>query len=281
MKDLSKVKIGITHAGKFHSDDVLSAVLLKELNPLIEFERKDDYLADDSKEEEIAFDVGLGEFDHHEESRELDPFGQPYSAFGKLWRVYGRECLVKHGFKNIEKAFNKFNYDYVSKIDLGDNEGYKMVKPFFYENEMIVRFNPSWYEKKADQDPSNRQFLKAVEFAKMIFENWLRKVYEIVELGTLEKGIWEEALDKEKDGIVILQERIPWQYFVKKNNAETVKFIVSKSDRGGYNVSSVDSSLYRVKDSGHFRFVHPSGFLGVADSLEEAIQGAKCSLGMA
>ncbi len=281
MKDLSKVKVGITHAGKFHSDDVLSAVLLKELNPSIEFVRKDDYSADDDKEEEIAFDVGLGEFDHHQENREKDPFGHPYSAFGKLWRAYGEECLIRRGFRNIEGAFNEFNHDYVAKIDLGDNGGYKKVQPYFYENEMIIRFNPSWYERKEDPSASDRQFLKAVEFAKMIFENWLRRVYEIVELGAVEKGIWKEALSKEEDGIVILKERIPWQSFVKKDGAETVKFIISKSDRGGYNVSSIDSSLYRVKTSEHFRFVHPSGFLGVADSLEEALKGARLSLGMA
>ena len=36
MKDLLKVKKGITHAGKFHTDDVLSTVLIQEFNPNIE-----------------------------------------------------------------------------------------------------------------------------------------------------------------------------------------------------------------------------------------------------
>ena len=36
MKDLLKVKKGITHAGKFHTDDVLSTVLIQEFNPDIE-----------------------------------------------------------------------------------------------------------------------------------------------------------------------------------------------------------------------------------------------------
>ena len=150
MKDLLKVKKGITHAGRFHTDDVLSTVLLLELNPNLEIERVSEYIADDSNEEELVYDIGSGEFDHHEEERELDEFGYPYSSFGKLWREFGREYLKQYGFSNIEAAFDKFNRFYVSKVNQGDNTGYKCVYKF-YENDLIVRFNPSWMEKKEEK----------------------------------------------------------------------------------------------------------------------------------
>ena len=278
MKDLLKVKKGITHAGKFHTDDVLSTVLIQEFNPNIEIIRLEEYKADDSNEEELAFDIGLGEFDHHQENREINDFGHPYSAFGKLWRAYGREYLKKYGFKNIEKAFNKFNLLYVSKVDCGDNEGYKNVEPRFFENDLICRFNPSWFEKKNNTTSTDEQFFKAVEFAKLLFSNWIRQLYEQIELNDIEQSIWNTAVDNEEDGIIILEERIPWQIFIKKEKKAKVKLIITKHDRGGYSVTSKDSKLFKIRESKYLSFVHPSQFMGVADSLENAIKGARYSL---
>ena len=280
MKNLLKVKKGITHAGRFHTDDVLSTVLLLELNPNIEIERVSEYIADDSNEEELAYDIGLGEFDHHQENREIDEFGYPYSAFGKLWREFGREYLKQYGFQNIEVAFDKFNQFYVSKVNQGDNIGYKNVFKF-YENDLIIRFNPSWLEKKEKLDISNKQFFKAVEFAKMLFENWMRVLYEQIELSDLEQSIWDRAVQNGKDGIVVLEEKIPWQIFIKKEGYEDVKLIIDKSDRGGYSITSKDKDLYQIKDSKYLTFVHPSKFMGVAETLDKAITGAKYSLNLA
>ena len=280
MKNLLKVKKGITHAGRFHTDDVLSTVLLLELNPNIEIERVSEYIADDTNEEELVYDIGLGEFDHHEEERELDEFGYPYSAFGKLWREFGRSYLERYGFQNIEAAFDKFNRFYVSKVNQGDNIGYKNVFKF-YENDLIIRFNPSWMEKKEKLDISNKQFFKAVEFAKMLFENWMRVLYEQIELSDLEQSIWDQAVQNGKDGIVVLEEKIPWQIFIKKEGYEDVKLIIDKSDRGGYSITSKDKDLYQIKDSKYLTFVHPSKFMGVAETLDKAIIGAKYSLNLA
>lgn len=280
MKDIQKVKKGITHAGRFHTDDVLSTVLLLELNPNIEIERVSEYIADDSNEEELAYDIGLGEFDHHQENREIDEFGYPYSAFGKLWREFGRSYLERYGFQNIEEAFDKFNRFYVSKVNQGDNIGYKNVFKF-YENDLIIRFNPSWMEKKEKLDISNKQFFKAVEFAKMLFENWMRVLYEQIELSDLEQSIWDQAVQNGKDGIVVLEEKIPWQIFIKKEGYEDVKLIIDKSDRGGYSITSKDKDLYQIKDSKYLTFVHPSKFMGVAETLDKAIIGAKYSLNLA
>ena len=148
MKDLFKVKRIITHAGRFHTDDVMSTVFLLTMKPDLEVIRIDEYEADDFDEEELAFDIGGGMFDHHEEEREINDYGDPFSAFGKLWREYGKVFLENYGFTNVDEAFSRFNNYYVSKIDLGDNNGYINVKPRFFENELITRFNPTWYEKK-------------------------------------------------------------------------------------------------------------------------------------
>jgi len=80
----------LTHGGRFHADDVFSAALLTYLNPDIVIERgtvvPDDYSG-------IVFDIGLGEYDHHQKDRKTRENGVPYAAFGLLWKEFGSEIL--------------------------------------------------------------------------------------------------------------------------------------------------------------------------------------------
>ena len=79
--------IAITHGGNFHADDVFSAALLKMVNPEIDivrtFKIPDDFAG-------IAFDIGYGEYDHHQEAAAVRENGIPYAAFGLLWREFGK-----------------------------------------------------------------------------------------------------------------------------------------------------------------------------------------------
>lgn len=71
-----------THGGKFHADDVFSAALLKILNPEIQIERgfqvPENY-------DGVVFDIGGGEFDHHQADARVRENGVKYAAFGLLW----------------------------------------------------------------------------------------------------------------------------------------------------------------------------------------------------
>ena len=106
MKNITK---GYTHSGIFHADDVFSSALLKILYPDIVIERV--FKVPELGETEIAFDIGGGEYDHHDileyrprpEYAEEDYVDIPYAAFGLLWRAFGHE-LVK-----TDVAFNNFD----------------------------------------------------------------------------------------------------------------------------------------------------------------------------
>ena len=52
----------VTHAGNFHADDVFGTVLMERLFGDITLIRLNDYHDDGTK---IAYDIGLGKFDHH------------------------------------------------------------------------------------------------------------------------------------------------------------------------------------------------------------------------
>ena len=79
-----------THGGKFHADDVFSSALLLYINPEISITRgnsvPDDFTG-------IVFDIGRGEFDHHQKDSRIRENGVPYDIWpvvGGCWSGYSR-----------------------------------------------------------------------------------------------------------------------------------------------------------------------------------------------
>lgn len=277
MLNINHIKRAVTHSGKFHTDDVMSTVFIRQLNPNIQIVRKDEVDDSDMTYDVLCYDIGLGEFDHHQSDNGLDKYGNPYSSFGKLWECFGKQYLKDKGFKKINEAFNFIEKRYVTKINEGDNKGYKYVK-FFFENDLIVKFNPNWFEINKDINVVDESFFKAVDFAEMIFNNWIRNAFEEVELAEYESKVFNEALSNNKDGIIYLKERINWHQKVKSNECNDVKFIITKNLRGKYAVISKDSEKYKVKENEYLSFTHNSGFMGVAETIENAYKAARLSL---
>lgn len=152
-----------THGGKFHADDVFSSALLLYINPEISITRgnsvPDDFTG-------IVFDIGRGEFDHHQKDSRIRENGVPYAAFGLLWEAVGADILG-------EELAVKFDESFVQPLDNNDNTGEK--------NELatlIGNFNPSWdYEGGSDE-----AFFQAVSVAGMILETNLRDTVAMREL---------------------------------------------------------------------------------------------------
>ena len=71
-----------THSGKFHADDVFSAALLLYLNPEIQIIRGNQVPEEFTG---IVFDIGRGQYDHHQKDSRIRENGIPYAAFGLLW----------------------------------------------------------------------------------------------------------------------------------------------------------------------------------------------------
>ena len=175
MKELKILKKGITHAGRFHTDDVISTAFIKYFNPNIKIERVFEFESDES-EDIIVYDIGFGDFDHHQDDRKVDEEGNHYCAFGLLWEVYGRQYLQLYGFKNIEKAFKTFKIKYINKMNQGDNYGYNKVTNF-YENNLILNCNAIWFEDQIN-DIEEKQFYKALQLGISILEIWTKTVFE-------------------------------------------------------------------------------------------------------
>ena len=199
-----------THGGKFHADDVFSSALLLYINPEISITRgnsvPDDFTG-------IVFDIGRGEFDHHQKDSRIRENGVPYAAFGLLWEAVGADILG-------EELAVKFDESFVQPLDNNDNTGEK--------NELatlIGNFNPSWdYEGGSDE-----AFFQAVSVAGMILENKFKR-YRGNERA--DKRV-EEVLAKHDPAsrILVLPEFIPCQKALSETD---IAFVIFPSNRGGF-----------------------------------------------
>ena len=273
-----------THSGKFHADDVFSAALLLYLNPEITIIRGNK-VPDDYKG--LVFDIGRGQYDHHQKDSRVRENGVPYAAFGLLWEALGAEIL------GAELA-EKFDESFVQPLDNNDNTGEK--------NELatlIGNFNPGW-----DSKGSNDQaFFQAVSVAGMILENKFeryrgneradKRVEEV--LKEHQRALKTGDTPAENTNILVLPEFIPCQ---KRLSETSIAFVIFPSNRGGYCIQPQKkeySMNYKCSFPSQWLglegeeliaatglesavFCHKGGFLMTCGTLEDSLRACRSSL---
>ena len=283
----------ITHSSTFHPDDVFSTVLLSKIidNPTVC--RTVDVKG--AKEEAIIYDVGFGKFDHHGPNpiKRTNP-DIPYCSFGLLWKEYGKEYLKTLNPVDVDKLWEVIDTKLVMQIDAIDNGIFPNIEADFHLSDLdkiIDLFNEAWNEEVDNDD----QFIKAVNFAEIIFDRFIFK-----ENARLAANIRvEEAIEKVKDNILFLDEHMPYEealWHSTNPKANEVKVIIFPSKRGGYSIKPRtvsetskdlayvfskeylglhDEELAKVSNIPSARFVHSSGFLACSGTLEDAYLLAK------
>lgn len=231
---------GFTHAGIFHSDDVFSAALLKYIYPSIKiirgFKVPDDF-------EGIVFDIGFGEFDHHQENKRVRENGMPYAAFGLLWERFGANIVG-------EEEAAEFDEDFIQQLDYSDNTGENNILA-----SVIASFNPTWNsEKNIDE-----AFDEAVEFAM----NILNRQFEYIFSKKKGENIVRDIVKNSASFYVSLPYFVPWKNVVCDTDK---KFVIYPSERGGFNAQAVPID----KDSIEVRCPFPKEWCGrSADEIYE------------
>lgn len=273
-----------THSGKFHADDVFSAALLLYLNPEIMITRGNRVPEDFDG---IVFDIGRGQYDHHQKDSRIRENGIPYAAFGLLWEELGSDILGEDLAQRFDEAF-------VQPLDNNDNTGEK--------NELatlIGNFNPTW-----DAEGSNDEaFFQAVSVAGMILENKFerfrgneradKRVEEIY--AHHEQAVHDREKHRDDARILILPEFVPCQKFLSETE---IAFVIFPSNRGGYCIQPQKkeySMNYKcsfpvewlgleneelavatgLKSAG---FCHKGGFLMTTGELADAVQVCRISM---
>lgn len=261
--EIEKINFALTHAGKFHADDVFASAFLKILKPDIKIVRSN-VVYDDF--DGLVFDIGMGKFDHHMKNNEVRKDGIPYASFGKLWREFAPSCYGNYVYESIDKKL-------IEDLDLSDNTGCYNALAI-----AIDAFNPR------DVSLCDEKFFKVVEFAREILINLIQKhKKQEMDLRIVEK-IYEESTDKR---VIVFDE--PYFYKDFLPNTQAI-YVVYPSNRGGY----VAQGVTKTSDTNelkkpfpldwisnlppYLRFCHNSRFLIAADSFEDIMKAVRVSL---
>ncbi|HEX3038254.1 MAG TPA: MYG1 family protein [Oscillospiraceae bacterium] len=261
---------GMTHAGKFHADDVFSSALLKIINPNIEIKRGF-HVPEDF--EGIIFDIGYGKYDHHQESAEVRENGVPYASFGLLWREFG-ESLV-----GAEEAA-RFDESFIQPLDEDDNTGCgnQLAR-------VIGKWNPSWDSTESADECFQQVSAMAVEI--------LKKEFAAISSIQRAQGLVQQALENIKDKIVVLPKFAPWKNVLIPSEAE---FVAYPSQRGGFSAQVIPldfdtnvpkcnfpekwagkspDELRVISGVATLSFCHNNRFLISADTLEDVLKACQ------
>ncbi len=277
----------ITHAGVFHADEVLATVILEKAFGDVKLCRVNT-LPETGVGDAIVYDIIGGKFDHHQKggngAREN---GISYASAGLVWKEYGP--VVAGSTEDAETVCKRVDEELIQGIDAVDNglvqESDSAAKCMNLSN-VIHLMNPNW----DDDGYRDEAFLEAVRWMEHVFD----LVYKNVLSNLKAVHIVEEAIENSQDNIMVLDRFVPWQecVFASSNKkAAELHYVIFPSIRGGYNWRCVpdvlqgygqrkpvpsawyglhDEELQKVTGVKTAVFCHPNGFMGSAETFEDA-----------
>ena len=230
----------ITHSGTMHADEVFATAFLDLLFGNVKVFRTSSVDFDLVPSNAIVYDIGRGKFDHHQVDALKRDNGITYSSLGLLFKEYGKELLKKYDFLYLDDVFLALDKDFIEGIDADDNGFFPKIEANYKVKTLpgiIKIFNPSFDSCENETE----QFLKAVELAKMIFEEEIfyingkviadKKVSDIIDL------------NDPNSKYLILDEYLPYEdTLLNHPKAKELLFVVFPSNRGGYAIKTIPKS---------------------------------------
>jgi len=294
---MTRTKIlAVTHSGVFHADEVMASVILKQFYDDVKILRSRNQ--EDFDKADIVFDVGGGEYDHHNDYKEYRENGVPYAACGLIWREFGPKLIrqYKPSFskEQVEEVFLSVDKSVIESIDAIDN-GHFIEKDDVHMptlDQLVKGFNPNWNK---DLD-ANEQFNKAIDFCTPILLNTIDGSISAIEAEKIVKSSYE---NREVENILILDKFCPWKRHLYNCDEDgSIIYVIFKDLVNGYRVQAVSEPDSRDskkefprewagKDSDMINalvdiddaiFVHPGGFIAGTGSLSSAIKMAELAL---
>jgi uncharacterized UPF0160 family protein len=265
VKEIKKIKKAVTHAGSFHPDDVFSTAFLQMINPKIKVSRVTEVPEGFGG---LAFDIGLGEFDHHQADNEVRENGIPYASFGKLWKAFAPELYGDEITKRVDKKF-------IQDLDAYDCQGI----PNALAN-AIYLYNPLFSSKSNGE----KEFWQAVKVAKKLFTLFIKTEMSILKQNEKVLEIYKESDNKK---IIVMDKRYHFKDILPSTEAI---YVVYPSKRGGYTAQGVTKndetielkkpfpSTWKENKPDYITFCHNSLFLITANTKEEVIKACEEAL---
>lgn len=249
----------ITHGGRFHADDVFCTALLQivckdnSLWPQRVFQVPENTKA-------LVYDIGFGEFDHHQESVPRYANNKKKASFGLLSEKIIPFFYSQEVYENLLEFI----------LDLDEQDNYGVIERTGEINPIstaVSAFNSKWDSEKT----SDECFKEAVVWSRMLLENMIAR--EISKLNA------KEAVkkSKRKGGILLLDTFLPWKDYV----GEDIKYAVYPSNRGGYNIQVNPNTNTKLPERWLEEqpegclFVHRGLFLAQFETIEKIEQALK------
>jgi uncharacterized UPF0160 family protein len=286
-----------THSGKFHADDVIATAILRLLLGDIKVTRTRD--EDILRKLDFVYDIGLGEFDHHQLNKEIRENDVPYAASGLVWREFGPRVIQKFNFEfdedDILSIFDHVDKNILQGIDATDNGiDIKSEIRVTTISDIIQSFNPAW-DSTSSKDEA---FEEAVRYATALIKRIINRQVSVIKA----RGIVNEAFQNRAiKEIMVLKNGCPWlQQLLKIDINTEVLFVISPDDNNlEYKIQTVKKTpdtfearkdileSIRGKSSEEINsiiniddaiFCHKAGFIASARSKESAVKIAKLSI---
>lgn len=228
----------ITHSGTFHADEVMASVILLNKFGSMKIFRTSKV----SNKDAFVYDIGFGPFDHHgidfDKSREN---GIKYASCGLIWNTFGKDIVSNLNVLDIDSFVQSIDKNLIMDIDRDDNGQALSNEPEIkLQNipNLIGNFNPAWNDLSSETD----KFLEALSFSNTIFNNMVSKMVS----KEAARKIVEEKIEDSIDGVLILDNYMPWKDIVLSSSnpkAKDILYAVFPSKRGGYNVVATPVEL--------------------------------------
>jgi len=259
-----KIRKAVTHDGKFHTDDVFSAGILKTLYKDVQITRTRDELMFNNAD--VVFDIGMvydpyrNRFDHHQKDSPIreGARGIPYSTTGLIWKHFGKETIkevlsyTSVDEKEINYVWGIIDEEIIQPIDIYDNgmDFYPGASLKFQK--FISSFLPSWNISAGQED---MRFEQAMTICKIFLQNEISRSLSLYKA----REVVEEAMSG-AGGVPIIEidVRIPWiraLFDIEEEKPELkgkAKFVVLPGDGDLWQISSIPANpnsniAYRMK----------------------------------
>lgn len=284
-----------THNGKFHADEVMSTAILKEIFDIEVIRSRDPEVL---KDLEIIYDIGEGEFDHHQVDKRYRDSGIPYAACGLIWERFGRDVIRMYddalSEENLEYIFHEIDDMLIKGIDAADNglRTTRAIIPTLNITAIISKFNPTW-DSGPDEESS---FSEAVGLASGVLKNVLRQKLSVV---YAEEHVRRAYKNRTVPELLVLDKPYPWNEILYQIDEEKQIVYVISPDHGQYIIQTVwrsdggygdvkplplswagkrDAELCAVTGTEDAVFCHADRFIAGARSLESIMKMAEIAL---
>ncbi len=303
-----------THSGIFHADEVVACSIFRLAwgSGVTVVRSRDPAVL---RTADVLVDVGLthngvDRFDHHQrggvvvEGRQMASAGLVWNAYSFMAirahlepyegqpETYAKELakITEEDVRRVHSMIDEKIMQGVDDVDLAGGRRFgpeEQEVPTVHLSHLVSSFNPPAAEPLTEETRarlSDVQFEAALSVATSFLSREITTaIWTVLE----EKKLLE--LEIGEDGIVVLPEFTPWQGVFTEETHPQLRRVVFPALGGGYRVQQTPwaellPAEWRGLEKGALRtltglegvvFVHPNGFIGGADTLDDAMAMAR------